>query len=99
MQTADHFEMRSTLVAAAIVGLALLAPGSSSAHFGVPRAWWLDERTAVVRLREEIRPRYQPKPFRTFRGECRGRAPSAGDGAKLYKHFYCSFRMRANGIT
>jgi hypothetical protein len=73
---------------------------AASAHSDVPRAWWLDEQAAVTSLREAVRPRYRPAAFRTFRGHCTGRSPRATRaGRAVYKHFGCSARIRANGVT
>jgi hypothetical protein len=84
----------------ALVCFGALCASSASAHSGVPRAWWLDDDAAVTSLREAIRPRYRPIAFRTFRGHCTGRLPrSTRAGRSVDKHFACSARIRANGVT
>jgi hypothetical protein len=80
-------------------GLALAVP-AASAHSGIPKAWWLEEGSAVTRLREALKPRYDASVLRTFRGSCNGLTPRATrSGRAVYKHFSCVARMRANGVT
>ena len=80
-------------------GLALVVPAASG-HSGIPKAWWLDESTAVSSLREALKPRYRASALKTFRGSCNGLAPRATRaGRAVYKHFSCMARIRANGVT
>jgi hypothetical protein len=78
---------------------ALLSAPSAAPHSGIPVSWWLDEPTALARLRAAIKPRYQPAAFKTFSGRCEGAAPRAErDGRWVYKHFNCRSRMHVGAI-
>jgi hypothetical protein len=84
----------------AILGtLAFLAP-PAAAHYGVPKTWWIDEKTAVKRLRAVVKQRYEPSAFQRFSGRCRGLDERATrNGQFVYQHFACSARIRLNGIN
>jgi len=78
---------------------ALLWASSVAAHSGIPRAWWLDEQTALTKLRAVVKTRYSPSVSKTFSGRCNGLAPTATrTGSRVYKHFSCWGRVRAGGV-
>jgi hypothetical protein len=84
--------IRTILVALAF---ALLAAPSAAPNAGVPHTWWLDEQTALEKLRAAVKPGYTPTAFRTFSGRCQGWAPSAlRDGHRVFQDFTCRARMR-----
>lgn len=71
---------------------ALLA-GLAHAHSGIPQAWWLDATAATRKLQARDGTGW-------VSGRCVGLAPRAvRAGSSVYKHFSCTVRRRANGIT
>ena len=75
---------------------ALASAGTAAAH-SVPTKWWLDEATAFRRLEAKER---AGRTLSSFTGRCRGLAPRATVGGRaVFKHFSCSARVRASGVT
>jgi hypothetical protein len=79
---------------------ALGAATPASGHYGVPRSAWLDEPTALTRLKTEVAKRYVPGAVTSIKGQCAGLAPGAmRDGRRVYKHFSCWLRIRLNTMN
>lgn len=76
------------------------AVGPAAAHTGVPQGWWLDEPTALHKVRALERARWKPSAYKGFRGRCRGLGPTAvRRGRSIYKHFACTSRVRISTVT
>jgi len=95
----DNAGVTARRLAAAIFCMLAFCVGPAGAH-SIPQTWWLDERTALAKLKVVEKSRWKPSAYEGLTGVCRGVAPRATrDGRSVYKHFTCSARVRVNHVN